>query len=334
MDLLSKLQDPSYYAALMSGPGSELLWATCKVFERVSAAVAASYDSLTPGTSPLGEFAVGYVSLSRAASGGLPAGTLALGSMLWSITGERVVTLADATWAGSDASPIVVPVQSNRRSAQANLLVGTLLAIRSPVPSPIFDTTIMGAVADHGIALGGPADGVGLSGGVTPMLEALLSDRNMMVRTGESAAQARDRFRSVPDTVSPAAVLRQARIEIPTANLYEIADTCFAVNFSAVDQSWNLGAPNAGDRIYHSTYPVNAFAIGVPVQAVGDEFPLAANFGAVNLDAVSGVGPALMPDGTWYDAGSPGTRADIARLAARVDPARPFGSEWHIEEVS
>lgn len=356
--LLGRTFPPAYLSDLLAGAGGEVLYAAAAVMARVSTATVRMHDGLTPGSAPLGAIAVGTVSLART---GTAAGTLYAGSVLWDINGERLMLTQDAAWGAGDVAPKVVTVLSVRRSWQGNMLAGTVLAVRTALdaafaPTPLFDTTILGAV-------------VALAGGTSPALEGVCTDRDVVAQFGESAPALRERFREQPDNLTPNAIQRAAVKDVPGAVLVEWP----ALVGYAFGESMPVPAPDGAFFVGGDVDPTSAFAarrppeqailncflIRVPATDAEPQFfyagfnyaltpnlanPLMARgagaacppvmtartFEGRRVEMVPGVGTV------WYDAtydmGNPGDRPDVARMSARVEAARAAGIRWWIEE--
>lgn len=324
--LMRSLFPEDFIGPMLDGaaPNGEAFHGAAAVFARLSVAAKRLNDGLSPNSATFGEQAVGSVVLSRT---GTAAGTLYAGSVLVTRYGEPVVLTADCAWGSSDVADKTVAARSWRRSWQANVPAGTLLAVRLPIgaagdPLPLFDQSITAAV-------------VSMTGATPPDLEALAAVRGIAPQAGEDAPHFRARLRTLADDkVTPGAVARQAVAAVPGAVVYEGAATCWAVGVDCVEGSYDIAVPFAGKRLY-SGLPINRFTVGVPVLPGGSECPFAVNVDAVNVGgALSGVNPARMPDGTLYDMGSPGRRSDLAMLTTRVEATRAHGILWNIEEIT
>lgn len=92
------------------------------------------------------------------------------------------------------------------------------------------------------------------SGGIDPMLNGIGYDRGIERISGEPAELYRARVRSLPDTVSPAAVARNVdRFLAPYSIGYDIIET-WQITYQT---AWDAPSPNAGTPSYQATPPTN-----------------------------------------------------------------------------
>lgn len=319
MALVAKLVPEGY---LESGSGSEIVYAIGKVGERLSLAAKRLFDGLTPGTAIFGGYATGTVTLSRTDT--TVSGTLEAGSILWSVNGDRLLTTQDATWIAPDVTDRTINVIAMQRSYQSNLTVDTVLGVHTPIPAPLFDTSLIGKV-------------VSLSGGVSPMLETLASERSLGRHPSESLASLRKRIHTLEDIVTPNAIRKIATDINPDAELIEAWDTVAFTDYAWwTDGSYTLTAGDGLNNRLAETTCTGWFYICVPLQIVSlqDLTWLCDDYG--HTDYQDGYCAnslwATAPDGSVYDMGDWGIRPDIQPMVGKIDLARAGGVFWFIEE--
>lgn len=321
MEIVGKLVPADY---LTSGSGSEIVYAICKVGERLSLAVKRLFDGLTPGTAPFGSLGTGTILISRenAAIGG----TLETGTIFRSINGDKIALTADVTWAVGDVAAKTGTVVSLMRSYQSNLASGTIVGVSLPVPAPLFDTTIIGTV-------------VSISSGVSPMLETLAAERNLGKQTTfETLQSLRLRLRTLEDVVTPNAIEKIAQASIQDAELIEAWDTVAFSDYAWwTDGSYSLTDGNGLNNRLAYTTCTGWFYICVPllVVSVQDMIWLCDDYGHTDYQDGYCANTLLADDGIGgtYDMGDWGLRTDVQSMAGKIDLAKAGGVFWFIEEV-
>jgi len=290
--------------------GAGVIAALAAVGERCSEAVQRLHDGLTPGHAWFGSVARGSISVLTNATGTLPQGTVFADA-----NGEEVETTANVSvTAGVRAT---VAVQSLRRSFQANLPAGTVLAVRT-VPSAedaVLPQAVLGATVV-----------TGLTGGMPPAIEDLVWSRGLSRQHDETIEALRQRLVTLADTVTPAVIRSVVQGHFSTGQVVEIWDVA----------AWADSAAWA-DYSRVETVPTNAFIVQIPLQVVSDADMdrLWADMG--HADRADGYAAlrlaAREANETWYDMGDPGVRPEVAAMAQDIEARRAAGVRWWIEEV-
>lgn len=319
--VLRKLFPDYWVAGLESGVGQGLLQGYCAAGERLSLAIKHFYDHMSAGTAPFGEVSTGTVSIARS---GDDAGTLYAGSELVDLDGWKFITLEDAAFAINDQTPVVVDVVSINKSFQTNLRPGTILGVSLPVPTPLWDTTVIGTV-------------VSLTGGIPSSLEARTEDKGLSVIPGETDTEVRERIRTLADNITPNAIKRVLAATFPTAVLREgwqqagpSTDVDFYTDYRGA--TW----PDEGTTLeyghYQAWFTVEVPALVIPLQ---DMTWMWADY--AHTDYQDGYASqqliGVTDDGTQYDMGNNGTRTDLGRMVQQVEAARAGGVRWQVVEV-
>jgi hypothetical protein len=192
------------------GPGYELPQAFAKVGERVSLGVKRFEDDVYILTSKGGVLATVPATFYRP-SFTAGAGVMLAGTTIRASRGGQVFrTSADATFGATDLETAPVTaiavgygyewnIQGPFIDPQGTTWPGELDTIDLPLQNPVFwDDTIQ-------VRNDAPADGLGRP----RTLDALGAERRLPRQTGETDSNYRNRIRTLPDTVSPAAIKRQ-----------------------------------------------------------------------------------------------------------------------------
>lgn len=130
-------------------------------------------------------------------SGVAGAVTIRAGTRLAAAGGRYYITQADVAFAsGADLGPHDVAIFAERAGVDYNAPAGEVDEITE---------CASGSDEDATVAVTNPA---ALTGGLDPTLDALGWDRGVARRAGEGDESYRDRIRSLPDIVTPAAVQR------------------------------------------------------------------------------------------------------------------------------
>jgi hypothetical protein len=211
LDLLSRLLPGSYLSALITpGPGYELLQAFAALAARASLATARCDIGSLIRTAAGGQKAQALVAFSRPdASHG--AVTVLAGTIVTTSNGDRrFALLRDVVFGASDTGPIAGTVEAilpgyewnvpgPKLTATGEVLPGDIDTIELPLQSPPF--------GDPTIVVEQTADS---QGGMAQQLDGLGRDRDLDRSPGETDAHYRSRISTLPDTVSPGAILRAA----------------------------------------------------------------------------------------------------------------------------
>lgn len=212
LDAFDRLFPHDYLSPMETGqgPGYELFQSFAKVGERLSTAVARLGCAAFIGSSSGAGYATVPVLLSRPTSG---AGAVVVNTgtvVTCSKSGRRFVLQSDTAFGGGDVGPFTViaravepgyeyNVAGQRQAANGDLLPGSIDTIEKLVETPAFGDPSVFVVQIDDAAGGAPA-----------ALDLHGQDRNIKRQAGESDRDYRIRIRSLPDTVSPAAMRRAA----------------------------------------------------------------------------------------------------------------------------
>lgn len=211
LDLFQRIIDPDYLRAMQlnAGSGYELFQAFAAVGARVSLATQKMEDGLTYLFSESAALAQGVVELYRDTDF-YGAVTVKKGTIVATNTGRRFYVQNDAVFGSAELGPKTVRVIGLIPSKQYNVpgtsttpggitLDGEIDTVYHLVEDPQYgDPTIKVRQISE------------TQNGRDGMLELLAKDRGVYRRYGESDDQLRYRARSLPDTVTPAAVVRLA----------------------------------------------------------------------------------------------------------------------------
>lgn len=256
--LFDRVMAPDWLAGLKTRPGGgyELLAAAAAVGARQSTAV----ERLECGALVLfaDAGARASVSLEFYRPTGA-AGTVAVkaGTRVADAQGREFAVDADATFVGAATGPVaatataVAPgwawnVPGPRTTAAGEALGGEVDRVTFFVQDPPY--------GDPTIAVRQAADA---TGGADPMLEGLGADRGLPRLAGEGADAYRLRVRTLPDTVSPAAVRRQVTTYLTPWGI-GTAWSLVELWSPAYQTCWDAPSPNAGTPSYQPVAPTSA----------------------------------------------------------------------------
>lgn len=255
LDLFDRLYPFNYIGAMQAtlGGGYEVFEAFSYIGERGSEAIevfeCGSFAIFAEG----GAKATGTVLLKRdtATAGAL---TVLAGTIVTTTEGGlRFVTTADVAFGALDlemeasieaeATGYEWNVRGQRETATGETLEGSITIMDRLVTEPPYaDPTIYVEQVDD------------TSGGRAPMLDGLGEDRGIVRSTFESDDQYRLRIRSLPDTVSPDAIVRAVTAYLAPYGL----DFNFIETFEITYQTcWDAPSSNLGTPTYQATAPTN-----------------------------------------------------------------------------
>lgn len=194
------------------GPGYELYQAGAKVMERCSQAAARFDDDCHILTSQGGVLATVPVTFFRATAGAGAVTMLAGTVVSASRGGQTFRTVADAVFGATDLETSPVTAVATGYGYEWNIAgpfvdrdgmvwPGELDTIDLPLQSPIFGDPLVQVRNDA------QADGLGRP----RTLDVLGGERDLKRHPNETDTNYRARIRTLPDTVSPAAIKRQLR---------------------------------------------------------------------------------------------------------------------------
>jgi hypothetical protein len=207
--LFDRILPQDYLIPLKSpGPGYELLQAFALAMARTSTACGNLELGLFITTALGGARATSTVSFSRA-SATAGAGVVKAGTVVTSTNrGTDFVTVLDVSFGAMDLGPHEVDVQAvasgeewnvpgPKVAANGDAIPGEIDTVKVPVQDPPYwdPTIVVSQVKDA-------------TGGITALLDQLGLDRGIARGLAERDGHYRARVRSLPDTVSPDAILR------------------------------------------------------------------------------------------------------------------------------
>jgi hypothetical protein len=259
LDAVDRVMDEGYLAPLKAyGDGYELLQGYAKIGERCSLAVRRfELDGLLASSAGPARATVAATFYRDDATAG--AGTVLTGTLVrCSIGGQVFVTTADAVFGGGtlevtvDAEAVAPGYEWNIRGPfvdrDGTKWPGELDTIDLPLQNPpFFDASIQ-------VRNDADADGVGRPG----TIDMIGAERGLPRQPTETDANYRARIRSLPDTVSPNAILRQLSTYFRSAG----------INWRAVE-TWQheyqecFDAPNEPATPYQN-YNSNLFCFDDP----------------------------------------------------------------------
>lgn len=331
LDMFDRLLPDSYLAPLKSpGPGYEVLQAYAQVFQRVSLA-AARLDCGAHILDSYGNaFSLVTVEFRRPdivpvwpapGSATIKAGTL----VRTSNGGRRYATLTDVTFLTADLGPKAVQARALEASFEfdvpgqavakdGTVLEGDIDIIDTLITSPPYPNTGM-----PNFTVTNP---LAASGGMCGLLDGLGQDRGLPRNPGESDAPYKVRIRTLPDTVSPAAIRRAVNDYLSAycggTLAFDFIET-WQANYQTV---WDCPSPNPGTPTFSASLPpgidLNLFTYDDPRPIYPpfrnrwlseEDFRGAFIIVVPNIDAVSDVGmgyddTAVVPADLLTDCGA------------------------------
>lgn len=238
LNQLEQIMPASWLDGLQSpGPGYEVLQAAAAVFARCSAAVARLDADLYVLSAAEGAFGFGAVKITR--SGYLDDVTLKSGSVLsCSATGRAFLLLDDLVYTGGSLTsvPEFGLVRSFVQTYDQNVTGRAITARGEIIPGEVdtlaipFISTAAGDVFAAGLQF--EVENIdGITGAKSPALDLLGYDRGMPRFAGENVTAYRYRLSTLPDTVSPDAMIRACNAVLkPYGATFEYIET-FDVKF-------------------------------------------------------------------------------------------------------
>jgi hypothetical protein len=229
LDLLERLLPAGYLEPLKDpGPGYELLQAFAAMYAKVSKGVEIAGQDAQILTAASGAKATGTVRLSRSAPH--PDGiavTVKVGSVVTtSVGGRDFATTVDVVFGPTDLGPFTVPVEAISVGYDWNVRGETVAASGELLPGDIDTVKVLVEVPDYGDVTIVVYQATPTAGGADAALDGLGGDRGMLRLNGESDDAYRSRQRTLPDTVSPAALRRAiAAILEPVHGSYDFIET-------------------------------------------------------------------------------------------------------------
>lgn len=253
--LLRKVVPDWYLDPLLSTPesGYELLQAFSSVAARLALSLTRLEDGTVVAVAPAGGLAGCVVQFTRTSGG--PAVTVTSGTIVTtSKNGRDFRVLQDVVFTGADNGPHSVAVEAvasgfeynvtgPKTSAAGEALEGEIDTIKLPILSPAYgDTTLVVSQVTDAV------------GGTAAMLEGLGADRGIDRELGEDVEAYRLRVHSLPDVVTPDAIMRAAaRILDPLGIEWEFIET-FQITYQTC---YDAPSPNVGTPTYQAVPPTN-----------------------------------------------------------------------------
>lgn len=209
VDVIERLLPLEYVEPMRLYPNSgyELFHATAAVAARVALAThRLEHDALLL-FAKAGSKATGTVQFSRptAAAGAV---TIRRGSVVSARGGRRFVTTADLSFGGGVTGPLSVGVEAEAFGYEYNVRGARTTATGGTIPGDISETTSLRMSPPYGDTTFTVTNAAPTSGGTEDALSARARERGLTKLRGESTPSFRLRVRSLPDTISPAAIRR------------------------------------------------------------------------------------------------------------------------------
>ena len=228
LGLIDRVMDNGYLAPMQAaiGGGYEVYQGYAKVGERVSQAIerleCGSFIIFATG----GSFATGVVEFLRP-TGAAGSVTVRAGSIVSTRNGNReFVTLEDAVFVGAALGPVAVPVRAVAMGWEWNVAGRVVTAGNEMLAGEINLCIKLLQTPNYGDASIVVQQVVSTSGGAAPMLDGLGEDRALPRAPGELDPAYRQRLRTLPDTVSPAAIVRFLDLSLTSLPLgYDFIET-------------------------------------------------------------------------------------------------------------
>lgn len=256
LDLIDRLLPEEYLRPIKSNPdaGYEIFQALAAVAARLSQALHEVECGLVMMYAGGPSYATGNVQLYRenAAAGAV---TVLAGTLVSTSAGKRQFELVeDAVFGGSDlqitvAVKAVAPgyeynVLGQRVSAAGEILPGEIDTVDVALQSPSY--------GDPTIRVKQESD---ITGGYPDWLAGHGANRGLTQLGNETEDAFRARMRALPDTVTPAAMLRLvSRILDPYGIPWELFEA-FQIDYVTC---WDAPSPNVGTPTYQATLPTSA----------------------------------------------------------------------------
>jgi hypothetical protein len=224
---MERAVDEGYIAPIRASTdgGYEVFQAYAQVLARSSQAVTLYQLGTLVQFAPVAGYAAGTVEFYRDA-GGAGSVTINKGTIVSTLDGRRFIVLQDVAFAGSSLGPVTAQVRALVASEQWNVPGVRVLPSGDTVPGAIarIDALLQTPIhADPTIRVRQISD---MTGGSSDWLGVLGYELGMPRGQQETDAQYRNRLRTLPDTVSPAAMQRAARAAMrPWGGGYAYLDT-------------------------------------------------------------------------------------------------------------
>jgi len=211
LDLLTRILPAGYLEPLKDpGPGYELLQGFSAMYAAVSKAAEVAGQNAQILTADSGAKAIGTVKISRAAPH--PTGltvTIKAGSIVTTSKGGRdFSTLADVTFGPAELGPKTVPIEAISVGYDWNVPGEIVTAAGPLLPGDIDTVKVWREVPDYGDITFTVYQTAPTTGGKDAALDGLGGNRGLPRLSGERDDAYRSRVRTLPDTVSPAALRR------------------------------------------------------------------------------------------------------------------------------
>lgn len=227
--------DPDYFQGMKAGEGYEALQAQAKMAARMSTAILNTANGMLASYARGGAFSEGQVEFYRT-SHAAGAVTVKAGTVVSARGGRYFIVLTDAVFGSTELGPVAVNVrgvfQDWQDSASGQVttpagvtITGEIDTIRNMVQDPIY--------GDPSIRVRQITD---VQGGRPPMLDLLARGNGIRRAKGESDASLSYRIRNLPDNITPAAVMRNMKVQLsPVHGTWEYTESCSSKFQTAYD---------------------------------------------------------------------------------------------------
>lgn len=253
--VIGKVLPQDYLAQLAERPdsGYELFLAVAAMGERLGLALNRAKQGAYALHAQGGARSTGIVTVTRTITVDTIDFVLQAGSTVSTSDGRVYRTLRDATYSGADTSHDVA-IEAVADGWEYDVR-GTLEATNGDTLPGLIDRVVFArtlpAFADTTLTAANAAD---VAGGRAPMLDLVAADRGVTRAPNETDESLGFRARTLPDTVSPGAVLRL---------LHALLDP-YGIPFALVEtfqhsyqECWDAPSLNPGTPTYQATPPTN-----------------------------------------------------------------------------
>ncbi len=234
--------------------GYEIFQAAAAVGARVSQAIERFECGSFVIFAPAGALAGGTV-LFRRPTHAAGAVTIRAGTVVSTSKGNRDFVLQqDVVFGSLDLGPLTGTIQAIAPGYEWNVTGERLTASGVVLPGEIDTIKALVTLPAYGDITFTVEQMNDTDGGTAPMLEGLGDDRGIVRLPGEPEDSYRVRVRSLPDTVSPDAIIRQTHLILdPYGIEFDHIET-WSITYQTC---WDAPSPNIGTPTYQATPPAN-----------------------------------------------------------------------------
>lgn len=268
LDMLDRVYPLEYLAPLKTNTNSgyEVYQQAAAVFARASLAA----ERLECGSFAIyatgGAFATGYVEFYRS-SATAGAVTVKAGTIVTTLSGRDFVTTQDVSFGALAVDAVYAPVRAVSYGYEWNFAAPTTTASGILLEGPVHIVKSLYTSPEYGDPTIEVRQTTAMTGGVSADLDAIGDDRDLPRRVGEDDLAYRLRIRTLPDTVSPGAVVRLAETLLNPLGI----EFAFIETFDIAYQTcWDAPSPNVGTPSYltppypNPNYDSNLFVFDDP----------------------------------------------------------------------